>query len=91
MIYIKKKNLNKIEREDVMKRTRKYEGSWSANNGSTYNTGYTDNNKRRLAHDMRIIARGNCFRGNSGNWCVYEVINGEREELPILSGTVRNK
>jgi hypothetical protein len=76
--------------------TKKYEGTWSANNGSTYSYGYFGNNKRALAKEMRSIAKGNVFASqtkekmNSGNWAVYEVVDGEREMDPVVSGTVRN-
>lgn len=63
----------------------KYTGRWSANNGSSYNGGYEDSNKKRLASDMRKIALGNTFAGSTGNWTVCDA-NGKE----VLSGSVRN-
>ena len=63
---------------------KEYTGSWSANNGSTYNHGYTDTNKSRLAKDMRTICKGNVFAGNTGNWQVCDDDNNV-----ILQGTCR--
>jgi len=41
-----------------MKTQKKYTGNWSANSGSIYGYGYTANNKKILARDMREIAQG---------------------------------
>jgi len=70
---------------------KKYTGSWSANNGSTYASGYTSNNKRQLAKEMREIAQGNVFAGNTGHWNVHKIdAEGNENYDPILSGMVRN-
>ena len=67
-----------------MEKNKKYTGSWSANNGSTYDYGYEGNNRNKLAADMREICKGNVFVGNSGHW---QVVN-EDDEV-VLSGTCR--
>ena len=61
-----------------------YYGGWSANNNSTYGSGYKETNKRRLAKDMRDICKGNVFIGNTGSWSVID----EQGQV-ILSGIVR--
>jgi len=68
----------------------KYTGSWSANNSSTYAHGYESTNKRDLARRLRAITEGNVFAGNTGSWAVYEMIDGQRSDEPVMSGTVRN-
>ena len=73
-----------------MKTTKKvYVGGWSANNGSTCGHWYEGTNKRKLAKEMREIAEGNTFQGSTGRWAVYEIVDGEREEEPVLSGSVK--
>lgn len=64
---------------------KKYTGSWSANNGSTYNYGYESNNKRELARAMRSICDGNVFAGNTGRWDVTD-----KDGDIVLEGTCRN-
>jgi hypothetical protein len=65
-----------------------YYGDWSANNGSTYCAEpYTDTNKKRLARDMREIAKGETYEGNVGYWRVY--VLGDDEPIVILEGMVR--
>lgn len=66
-----------------------YTGSWSVNNGSTYSYGHEGTNKKELAKEMREMADGNVFSGNSGTWSVYELIDGVQSEEPILYGTVK--
>lgn len=66
-----------------------YTGNWSVNNGSTYSTGNKDTDKRRLAQQMRAEADGNVFVGNTGVWEVYEIIDGEPTEEPVLRGRVK--
>jgi hypothetical protein len=66
-----------------------YVGSWSVNNGSTYSSGYEDTNKKRLAKEMREMADGNVFQGSAGHWEVYELIDGEPDQEPVLTGKVR--
>ncbi len=68
----------------------KYTGGWSANNGSSYNDNYQSNNKRKLAHDMRLIAQGNCHAGSTGRWYVDYADVEMRKHEHIMSGTVRN-
>ena len=64
---------------------KKYTGGWSANNGSTYNYGYTGNNKKTLARDMREICKGNVYSGNTGCWQVIDA-NG----TVVASGICHN-
>ena len=68
---------------------KKYTGSWSANNGSTYNDGYKSNNLKELKKSMREIAKGNTFQGNSGSWSVRYSDDTENG-YPVASGSVRN-
>ena len=63
----------------------KYTGDWSANNNSTYSYGYTGNNKKTLARDMREICQANVFAGNTGHWEVTDA-NG----TVVARGTCRN-
>ena len=73
-----------------MKTTKKaYIGAWNANNGSIYAHGFKGQNKRDLAKKMREIVKGNTFRGNTGYWYVYEIVDGEREAEMVLSGSVK--
>ena len=66
------------------KSNKKYVGSWSANNGSTYSYGYEGSNKSQLAQNMREICRGNIFAGSSGSWQVVD-----RDDKVVASGTCR--
>jgi hypothetical protein len=66
-----------------------YEGRWSANN-STFSNGWRDTNKKRLAKDMRFMARGNTFAGNTGAWEVYKCTYLIPDTEPIMSGKVYN-
>ena len=49
-----------------------YYGCWSANNGSSYNYGYEFTNLRTACKTMRVIALGNTFQGNTGQWQVCD-------------------
>ena len=66
-----------------------YIGRWSVNNGNTYAYGYKDKNKKRLAKNMRDIAKGNTIHGSYGYWSIIEIVNGKIQENPILSGKVK--
>ena len=68
---------------------RKYTGSWSANNGSTYSSGYESNNLKSLKKLLRDITKGNVFAGNSGNWSIRYTDDIEND-YPVASGTVKN-
>ena len=68
----------------------KYLGNWSANNGSIYGN-LSRNNKAELKKDLRVICKGNVFSGNTGNWNVYEITDGKRSDIPILSGKISKK
>ena len=62
-----------------------YYGSWSANNGSSYNYGYRDTNKNKLAATMRQIMAENIFGRGEGRW---EVVDEDGEE--VMAGGMRN-
>jgi len=62
-----------------------YTGSWRANNGSTYASGYKGRNKKKLAKDMRDMCDGNVFAGNTGHWDVTD----ENDNI-VLEGVCRN-
>jgi hypothetical protein len=64
---------------------KKYFGSWSANNCSSYNSKYEFSNLKTARKEMRAIAMGNTFSGNSGSWNV-ETANGDL----VASGVVHN-
>jgi hypothetical protein len=64
---------------------RKYIGSWSANNNSSYNNQYEFSSLKVARKEMRAIAMGNVFSGNSGSWDVL-TSNGDL----VASGVVRN-
>ena len=68
----------------------KYSGNWSANNGSIYGN-RSGNNKAELKKDLREICKGNVFLGNTGNWNIYEVTDGKRSDMSILSGKISRK
>ena len=68
----------------------KYSGNWSANNGSTYGS-LSSNNKAELKKDLREITKGNIFAGNTGDWNIYEITDGIRSDMPILSGKISKK
>ena len=73
-----------------MKTTKKqYFGSWSANNGSTYSSGYESDNKKQLAKDMREMAKGNTCQGNTGYWQVSELDEDGDQYNQIMSGKVK--
>ena len=65
----------------------KYYGSWSANNGSTYGTDYTDTNFCKLRKLLRLILDGNVFYRNSGWWAIYADKDHKEE---IASGTIQH-
>lgn len=66
----------------------KYVGSWSANNGSSYASGYESNNKKALAKELSEICKGNTFSGSSGSWSIYEKSDVDKME-PVLNGSIR--
>lgn len=51
----------------------KYYGGYSVNNGSTYGAGYEFTNLKQACKDMRDIASGNVYQGNSGKWHVTDL------------------
>jgi hypothetical protein len=66
--------------------TTKYLGSWSANNGSSYNTGYKFGNLKDARKTMRAICKGNVQIGNTGHWHVVSVNDLDND---VASGTIR--
>jgi hypothetical protein len=69
----------------------RYRGFWSANNGSSSCDNYYDNNKKKLAKQMRAICKGNVFEGGHGFWCVDNVSEDDCLcEEHVSSGWVKN-
>jgi len=68
---------------------KKYHGSWTANNGSTYSAtlGYHYANLKIARKEMRAMAMGNTFAGNTGHW---EITDDNEYSRVVASGVVRN-
>jgi hypothetical protein len=67
---------------------KRYLGRWAANDGSTYAAGYEYTNLKTARKDLRAIAMGNTFSGNTGSWAVTELHDGYIRV--VASGVVRN-
>lgn len=48
----------------------KYKANYTANNGTTMMHPIEGNNKKQLLNDIKEIAMGNRFAGNSARWWV---------------------
>lgn len=70
----------------MKKEMKKYEGSWSANNGSIYNRGYVETNKRKLKKMLISICKDNVFPGNFAYWHIMDEEGNELENGMIRRG-----
>lgn len=49
----------------------KYFANFSTNNGTRLEKDLESTNKKELAKEISLIARGNCLEGNEFSWLVY--------------------